>query len=112
MVIELAPSGGGGKAVYELTFGNASGEAKKPPPLEVSFEGLSEEAVQVGFSVEPKKLSVEARFTRDLAQGCEMACRPWALLRRRAPPKRRPFPSSWERARCRAHSSASLRPSA
>ena len=41
MVIELAPSGGGGKAVYELTFGNASGEAKKPPPLEVSFEGLS-----------------------------------------------------------------------
>jgi hypothetical protein len=57
MVIELAPSGGGGKAVYELTFGNASGEAKKPPPLEVSFEGLSEEAVQVGFSVEPKKLS-------------------------------------------------------
>ena len=63
MVIELAPSGGGGKAV--LTFGNASGEAKKPPPLEVSFEGLSEEAVQVGFSVEPKKLSVEARFTRD-----------------------------------------------
>mmetsp|Transcript_13263 Transcript_13263/g.44213 ORF Transcript_13263/g.44213 Transcript_13263/m.44213 type:complete len:1380 (-) Transcript_13263:173-4312(-) len=72
MVIELAPSGGGGKAVYELTFGNASSEAKKPPPLEVSFEGLSEEAVQVGFSVEPKKLSVEAGATKTATLSFEL----------------------------------------
>jgi len=72
MVVELAPSGGGGKAVFELTFGNASGEANKPPPLEVSFEGLSEEAVQVGFSVEPKNVSVEAGATKKATLSFEL----------------------------------------
>lgn len=65
IVLELVP-GADGTASCSLTFGNikAGDAGAKPSALEVSFEGLSDDAAKRGFSIQPMKMTVEPGTTK------------------------------------------------
>jgi hypothetical protein len=73
MVLELVP-GASGAASCELTFGNIKpgDAAAKSSNLEVSFEGLSDEAARRGFSIQPMKMSIEPGTTKQAVFAFEL----------------------------------------
>ena len=62
LVLQLVPSGAEGVGTTSLLIGHAAPRTLadiKPAPLEFSFEGLDDEAVRRGFSIDPIKGSLK-----------------------------------------------------